>query len=154
RGPRSQRMATEQLRAYLRRLRGALAAGAAEGVSDVQLLERFVKDRDEAAFEVLVWRHGGLVLDVCGRLLRQAVDREVVCQATFLVLVRKAGSIGKRASLGSWLYKVAYRLALRVRAQAARHRTQTLAGLDHPAPPPAGGEVAPELRPVLDEEIQ
>jgi RNA polymerase sigma factor (sigma-70 family) len=147
-------MATEQLRAYLRRLRGVLAAGAAEGVSDVQLLERFVTDRDEAAFEVLVWRHGGLVLDVCGRLLRQAADREDVFQATFLVLVRKAGSIGKRASLGSWLYKVAYRLALRVRAQSARHRTQPLAGVDPAVPPAAGGEVAPELRPVLDEEIQ
>jgi RNA polymerase sigma factor (sigma-70 family) len=147
-------MATEQLRAYLRRLRGALAARAGEGLSDVQLLERFVKDRDEAAFEVLVWRHGGLVLDVCGRLLRQAADREDVFQATFLVLVRKAGSIGKRASLGSWLYKVAYRLALRARARAARDKAQPLAGPEPAAPPTAGGEVAPELRPVLDEEIQ
>jgi cobalt-zinc-cadmium efflux system membrane fusion protein len=146
-------MATEQLGTFLRRLRGALASRAGEGVSDAQLLERFVRYHDEAAFEVLVWRHGGLVLNVCGRLLRHAQDTEDVFQATFLALTRKAGSIGNRDSLASWLYKVAYRVALRVRARAARDKARPLDGLDLAAPPPAGGETALDLRPALAEEI-
>jgi cobalt-zinc-cadmium efflux system membrane fusion protein len=144
-------MAGEQLRTFLRRLRCAFAAEAG-GLSDAQLLERFVTRRDEAAFEVLVWRHGGLVLSVCGRLLPNAEDREDVFQATFLALTRRAGCIAKGGALGSWLYKVAYRVALRVRARSARDavRQRVLAAV---GPRPANGEVAPDLRAVLDEEI-
>jgi cobalt-zinc-cadmium efflux system membrane fusion protein len=146
-------MATEQLRTFLGRLRGVIASRAVDGVSDAELLERFVTGGDEAAFEVLVWRHGGLVLNLCGRLLRRAEDVEDVFQATFLALARRAGSIGRGESLGSWLYKVAYRAALRVRARTARESARPLGGLDLPAPSPNGGEAAPDLRPVLDEEI-
>src|SRR5262249_18641039 len=104
----SKRMATEQLRTFLGRLRGVIASRTADGVSDAELLERCVTCRDEAAFEVLVWRHGGLVLNLSGRLLGRVEDAEDVFQATFLALARRAGSIGRAESLGSWLYKVAY----------------------------------------------
>jgi membrane fusion protein, heavy metal efflux system len=146
-------MANEQLRTFLQRLRRVVNPEGSNDVSDAQLLERFVSRRDEAAFEVLVWRHGGLVLNVCGRLLRHAEDREDAFQATFLALTRRAGSIGKGEALGSWLYKVAYRVALRVRARAAQHATQQESGLVLLAPQPAGSEVGPDVRPVLDAEI-
>ena len=100
---------------YLRNLIGQRDGG---GLTDGQLLARFVRDHDEAAFEVLVWRHGPMVLVVGQRVLHNPHDADDVLQATFLTLVRKAGSIGKGESLGSWLYKVAYRIALR--AQTAR----------------------------------
>src|SRR5207245_3439648 len=80
--------------------------------SDEELLERYAVGRDQAAFEVLVWRHGPMVLNLCRRILRHEQDAEDAFQATFLTLVRKAGSIAKREALGSWLYKVAYRVAL------------------------------------------
>src|SRR5262245_15351625 len=102
---------------HLRRLVGPLSAG---GLTDRHLLERFVTHRDEAAFEVLVWRHGTLVWNVCRRVLHHTQDAEDAFQATFLALVRKAASIGKRESVGSWLYKVAYRVALRARSRAVR----------------------------------
>src|SRR5579863_9147096 len=111
------RMAAEQLRAFLRRLRRLPREG---GASDGQLLERFVNRRDEAAFEVLVWRHGGLVLGVCARVLRHAEDAEDAFQATFLMLARKAGCINQGEALAGWLYKVAYRVALRLRSRTAR----------------------------------
>src|SRR5262245_43864095 len=142
-------MAGDPLRTFLRRLRRF--GPELGGVSDAQLLERFVTVRDEAAFEVLVWRHGGLVLHVCGRLLRHAEDAEDVFQATFLALARRGGSIGKAEAVASWLYKVAYRLALRVRARAAREERRP-GGRALPAPP-AGGAVGPDVRLVLDEEI-
>ena len=74
---------------HLRKLLGGPLAG---GLSDAELLEGFVQRRDAAAFEVLVWRHGPMVLGVCRHVLRHEHDAEDAFQATFLVLVRKAGS--------------------------------------------------------------
>ena len=88
-------------------------------LADEELLERFCLGREEAAFALLVQRHGPTVLGVCRRLLGHA-DAEDAFQATFLILIRKAGSIRKRSSLGSWLYGVAYRMARKVRARSAR----------------------------------
>src|SRR5947209_15794605 len=91
-------------------------AGRAEGaLSDAELLSRFIERRDEAAFEALVWRHGQLIWNVCRRMLKNQHDAEDAFQATFLVLARKANSIGKQAALGGWLYRVAHRIALGVR---------------------------------------
>src|SRR5262245_24107226 len=99
---------------------GRALAGREGAPSDGQLLQRFVRQRDDLAFEVLVWRHGPMVLGTCRRLLRHEHDAEDAVQATFLVLARKAGSISQRELLGTWLYRVAYRVALRARDRAAR----------------------------------
>src|ERR1700676_2033871 len=110
------------VRHFLRRLLGPASAG---GLSDEHLLERFVAWRDEAAFEVLVWRHGPLVLGVCRHVLRHQQDAEDAFQAPFLVLVRKASSIGKREAVGSWLYRVAYRVALRAKLHAGKRAARS-----------------------------
>jgi RNA polymerase sigma factor (sigma-70 family) len=150
-------MADQQLQTILLHMR-KLIPPPRSGVTDAQLLERFLGQRDEAAFELLVWRHGPMVLGVGGRILHDTHDAEDVFQATFLTLARKAGSIGKRESVGSWLYKVAYRLALRARARSARRagREKPLADLP---PVEAGYEPADELAwrelgPVLDDEVR
>src|SRR5205814_6651075 len=124
------------------------------GLSDAALLERFAVSRDEAAFEVLVWRHGPMVLGVCRRALGKHHDAEDAMQATFLALARQAGSIGKRASLAGWLYRVAYRTALRARRQAGKQPTDPTPVEDLPAPPPDDLVAAHELRLLLDEELQ
>src|SRR5579885_295337 len=87
---------------------------------DAELLERFIGRRDEAAFEVLLWRHGPMVLGLCRRILRDSHTAEDAFQATFLLLAQKAASIAKANAIGSWLYKVAYRVAQRARRQSAR----------------------------------
>jgi RNA polymerase sigma factor (sigma-70 family) len=113
-------MASAQLpgiMSYLRRLADPHAAG---GVPDAELLERFLVGRDEAAFELLVRRHGPLVMGVCRRVLQSAHDAEDAFQATFLKLVHRAGSIRKQTSISSWLYAVAYRTALRMRMREAK----------------------------------
>jgi RNA polymerase sigma factor (sigma-70 family) len=120
---------------------------------DAELLKRFAQARDEAAFELLVWRHGPMVLSVCRRLLHHEQDAEDAFQATFLALVRKADRIAKRESLGSWLYKVAYRVALRARAKGlsrARHEKPVENVF---ATQPAADPGWSDVRPVLDEEI-
>jgi HlyD family secretion protein len=97
-------------------------AGTASGLSDRQLLERFIGRGDASAFEVLVLRHGPMVLRVCRNRLRDPNDAQDAFQATFLILVRRSGSIRRLDSLGSWLYGVASRVSARVRTGAARRR--------------------------------
>jgi DNA-directed RNA polymerase specialized sigma24 family protein len=111
-------MASVQFNSFLRHLRRVVLPRAAAELTDVQLLDRFIREHDQAAFEVLVWRHGPMVLSVCLRVLRREQDAEDAFQATFLILAQKANAIGKRESVSSWLYKVAYRVALRARAKA------------------------------------
>src|SRR5215510_14271114 len=89
-------------------------------VSDALLLDRFVAQWDQAAFRDLVHRHGPMVLGVCRRILRDPHAAEDAFQATFLLLVRKAGSVRKRGSVGPWLYAVARRVALEARGVASR----------------------------------
>jgi RNA polymerase sigma factor (sigma-70 family) len=145
-------MADIRLSRVFRYLRRHLGAEAHEGVTDGELLARFAGRRDEAAFTTLMHRHGPMVLGVCRRLLGHDQDTEDAVQATFLVLARKAGSIRKRASVGSWLYGVARRLALRSRAQRALRAARERAAL--PAPAPTMAAAWQDLQATLDEELE
>jgi len=110
------------LDAALRQISRLFSGGAVTGLSDAQLLERFVTGRDSAAFEALVARHGPMVLSVCRSILTDPNDAEDAFQATFLVLVKKAGTLRGHAALGGWLYLVAHRVALRANATAVKRR--------------------------------
>jgi RNA polymerase sigma factor (sigma-70 family) len=92
------------------------------GLSEWELLERYLERRDEVAFEALVARHGPMVLGVCRRMLDNRTDVDDAFQATFLVLVRRARHLGPRDAIGPWLHGVATRVALRARCEAARRR--------------------------------
>jgi RNA polymerase sigma factor (sigma-70 family) len=94
--------------------------GTLSGMSDREVLERYVDRRDEAAFEAIVARHGPMVLNVCRHLLRDPHDVEDAFQAAFLALIRKAGSIRVESSLGPWLHTIASRIAVRARANRLR----------------------------------
>ena len=106
----------------LRQFRTLFEAGTVAGLTDGQLLERFLASRDEGgeiAFAALVARHGPMVLGVCRRALADPNDAADAFQATFLILVRKARSVRVDDSLGRWLYGVSRRVAGRARACAA-----------------------------------
>jgi RNA polymerase sigma factor (sigma-70 family) len=135
---------------HLRRRAGAEGGG----LSDAQLLERFVTAGDEAAFELLLWRHGAMVLRLCRRILRHEQDAEDAFQATFLALARKGRSVGRRGSVGGWLYTVAYRAALTARARTGRRAAREGPLTDVPAPPATAEADGRDLRPVLDDEIR
>jgi RNA polymerase sigma factor (sigma-70 family) len=135
---------------YLRRL-ATPAAGVA--ACDAELLGQFVQRRDESAFAALVHRHGPGVLGVCRRILANEADAEDAFQAVFMVLARRAVAIGRRESVGSFLYGVAVRIALRARAdRTSRRRHERQAIVPTPADPTPEA-VWNELRPILDEEV-
>ncbi|HEV2946214.1 MAG TPA: sigma-70 family RNA polymerase sigma factor, partial [Gemmataceae bacterium] len=123
------------------------------GLSDGQLLEGFVRQRDEAAFEALVRRHGPMVLGVCRRVTGHEPDAEDAFQAAFLVLVRRAASIMPREKVGNWLYGVAYRTGLEARKTMLRRRNKEkpLADLIDPDTPSKAENQ--ELVKLLDREL-
>lgn len=112
-------MSQSAIRDYLRAAAGSDPAGTA----DAELLTRFVTGHDEAAFELLVWRHAALVQRVCRAVLGDHHAAEDAAQATFLVLVRKACTITDRGSVVGWLYRVARRVSIRFARQLARRRS-------------------------------
>jgi RNA polymerase sigma factor (sigma-70 family) len=137
----------------IRRLRQKLAAPRAADESDEQLLHAFLHSRDEAAFAVVVRRHGPMVLHVCRRVLGHQQDAEDAFQATFLVLARNAASLHNKIALASWLHGTAYRIAMKAKQSAARRRkyegqTPTRSSAD-----PSEELSWREVRALLDEEI-
>jgi RNA polymerase sigma factor (sigma-70 family) len=117
---------------------------------DGEILDRFLARRDEAAFAMLVQRHGPMVLSVCRRILGNHADADDAFQATFLVLVRKASSLTSRSVLGDWLHGVARRTALNARRLAARRRLKEQA---MPRSSVQAESVRDDWLPVLDEEL-
>src|SRR5262249_51375757 len=102
------------------------AEGTLAGLSDGQLLERFASRADGEAVAAVVARHGAMVLSVCRSALgpRDDAEAEDAFQATFLVLIRRAGSFPLHGSLAGWLYRVARRVGRQARIEAARRRTR------------------------------
>lgn len=120
----------------------------ADVVGDTELLERFAATRDEAAFELLVWRHGTMVLGVCRRAVRDEQLAEDAFQAVFIVLARKAGSI-RGGNVGGWLFRVARRVA----ARAARRRPTIQPIPELSAPTQVVAVESRELTEILDAEV-
>jgi RNA polymerase sigma factor (sigma-70 family) len=146
-------MDTGPLHAVLQGVRRLAAAEAAGGLSDGQLLRRFLAGRDEGAFAALLHRHGAMVWGVCQRVLRHRQDAEDAFQATFLTLARKAGSIRNQDAVASWLYGVAYRLARRLQAEVLRPCPGRSRPAKHPPADPAEQASGRELQALLDEEL-
>ncbi|MFO0799508.1 MAG: sigma-70 family RNA polymerase sigma factor [Gemmataceae bacterium] len=126
--------------------------------ADADLVGRFARTADPAAFAALVRRHGPMVLAACRRMLPTPADADDAFQAVFLVLLRKAGAVRPAGAVGGWLHGVAVRTAQKARVAAARRRRREMTRV------PASNPVAPEayapgsvehaeLRAVLDEEL-
>jgi RNA polymerase sigma factor (sigma-70 family) len=141
-------MSVAPLSALVRR-----AAHGPDTVPDAELLARFVRSGDQAAFELLVWRHGAMVWGACRRILDPDRDAaEDACQAAFVALAAHARRIRDRGALAAWLHRVAVRAASDLRAAA--RRTRPLPSNEAPAlavsPDPLHAVVIGEVRSLLD----
>jgi RNA polymerase sigma factor (sigma-70 family) len=120
---------------------------------DAVLLRRFVTSRDRKAFELLIARHGPMVLGTARRLVRNAHDAEDVFQAVFLSFSRLAKTVRDGRSLPAWLHTTTYRIAATLRKKRD--------GVSTMAPPEPYQDINPaaqlawhEVRQALDEELQ
>ncbi|MGH7170647.1 MAG: RNA polymerase sigma factor, partial [Gemmataceae bacterium] len=146
-------MATGPISAFLDTLRRAALRRDEAGLSDGQLLDAYIRDREEAAFAALVHRHGPMVWGVCRRVLGNERDAEDAFQATFLVLVRKAASVVPRDQIANWLYGVSRKTAVKARAMVVKRKAREKQVKDMPeraAPEQDGGH---DLLPLLDQEL-
>jgi RNA polymerase sigma factor (sigma-70 family) len=146
-------MADQRANLILSHLGKLAARHAPDQSADVELLERFAGQRDEAAFAALVARHGPMVLRVCRRVLPDWQAAEDAFQATFLILARKAGALSRRECLAGWLHGVAYRVAARARVEAAKRLNRESRVEPRTASDPLEELSARELCAVLDEEL-
>jgi RNA polymerase sigma factor (sigma-70 family) len=146
-------MPSEQANRLIRHIR-CLVTAKNQHLPDHGLLERFGTERDDQAFEALVLRHGPMVLRVCQGVLKDTHAAEDAFQATFLVLLRKYTSIRKRRSVQSWLYKVAYHVALCARRASHRRQCREARAVTSVAPDVVDEVTWQELRAIFDEELQ
>lgn len=135
----------------VRHIRRLVVGDESSTVTDCELIERYIKFHDEAAFAALVRRHGPLIWSVCRRALRRDQDAEDAFQATFLVLARKAPSIRWGTTIGPWLYVVAQRLSCKARSKSSAH--DIAVPVEPVAPDPFEAMTARELLAALDQEI-
>ncbi len=130
--------------------------GTVGSLTDGELLGLFIARRGEAAemaFSVLVERHGPMVLRVCRSILRDEHDSEDAFQATFLVLVDRAGAVRDRTSVGSWLHGVALRVAACARGSLVRRRAAERQAADRAAIIYNPDAPESDLAPMLHEEL-
>lgn len=146
-------MPSGELGSVLQHIRRAIGLPLAADSPDSDLLERFVHRGEEAAFEAILRRHGPLVLGACRRMLSDPHDVEDAFQATFFIFVRKARGIARGEAVGSWLYRVAYHAAARVRSTTTRRRTQETTLDETKVAAPAAAEDLHDLQPLLDDAV-
>lgn len=153
-------MSHERDRALDPQIRTLFHLGVHVHLTDAQLLERFTTregEEAELAFTVLVERHGSMVLLACRSILRDDHDAQDAFQATFLILARRAATLWVNGSLGPWLHRVAYRVAVRSRLAVQRRKAAERKAAERKAaeaaPGRAAGEGRDDLALVLHEEI-
>ena len=122
-------------------------------LADRELLLKFARERDQAAFEALVARHSTMVLGVCRRGLSNPADAEDACQAVFLILAQKAKRVRWQASVANWLYTTARRVARNARLSAHRRAIREARVATPETMSPVDTMSGRELLTALDEEL-
>jgi RNA polymerase sigma factor (sigma-70 family) len=117
----------------VRHLRRMVSLASLRDLADAELLARFNAKHDEACFAALMERHGRLVWSACWQVLHHQQDAEDAFQATFLVLARQARSIRQGETVASWLYRVAYRTAMKARTNELNRLAREKAAARPPA---------------------
>jgi len=146
-------MSSAVLSAVVRHLH-QINPSAADSRDDRALINAFVARNDQTAFAVLVRRHGSLVLNVCRRVLRHEQDAEDAFQATFLILARKAATLRSGAAVASFLYTVAYHIALKIRRQTIRRIEREAKVRAHAVGSTTNDVSWFEVQTLVEEEIQ
>jgi polysaccharide biosynthesis/export protein len=142
--------------AAFRDIRTLFTLGTVGALTDGELLGLFIARRGEAAemaFAALVERHGPMVLRVCRSILRDEHDAQDAFQASFLILVERAGTVRDRSSVASWLHGVALRVAACARASVIRRHLHKRRAAGRVAADFTHAAIEPDLAPALHDEL-
>jgi RNA polymerase sigma factor (sigma-70 family) len=119
---------------------------------ELRLLREYAAQRSEAAFEALVARHIDLVYSAAWRRTRDASISEEVTQVVFIILARKAASLGPKTVLSGWLYRTTlYVAADALRSQRRRQLREQEAYMQAIPDEASTQQAWKELSPLLDE---
>ncbi len=104
-------------------------------IDDMDLVRQYARRKSEEAFATLVSRHVNLVYSVALRQVRDPHLAEEITQTAFIILARKAGSLGPRTVISGWLYRTARytaakALTLRCRRQSREQEAYMRSQLD------------------------
>ncbi len=144
-------MAASRLDSVFQQLRQIVLMQDGGGLSDGQLLDLFISQKDNAAFEALVRRHGSMVMKVCYRVIGNHHDAEDAYQVIFLLLARKAASVKSREMVANWLHGVAYRTSLK--ARSLRIKAQVRERQVSRMPDAVQQSACHDLQPLIDQEL-
>src|ERR1019366_1540773 len=119
--------------------------------NDIALLREFAATESEAAFAVLVGRHVNLVYSTALRRVGGAHIAQEISQAVFIILARKAKSLGAKTILSGWLHQTtrltaANYLRAEIRRQNREQEAYMQAILNEPEP-----EAWRQIAPLLDD---
>ena len=142
--------ARQSLSSSLWEMGRTLRADDLTDLADAELVGRFTRDRDEAAFAAIVRRHGGLVLGVCQRVLRHRQDAEDAFQATFIILARHAAAVERASAISNWLYGVAFNVARKAKTMRRKREMKERAAATRDE---VSESVLDDLREILDAEL-
>ena len=122
---------------------------------DMALVREYAASQSESAFEQLVARHLDMVYSAALRRVGDANLAQDITQAVFIVLARKAKSLGPKTILSGWLYRTTrYAATDALKMQRRRqHREQEAymqSLLNEPQPDEAWQQIAPLLETAMD----
>jgi uncharacterized protein (TIGR03435 family) len=118
---------------------------------DLNLLREFARNNSEEAFAALVARHLNLVYSVALRSVRDAHLAEEITQAVFIILARKADSLGDKIILSGWLCRTArYASANALKIQRRRQQREQEAFMQSTLNESEPAETWNQIAPLLD----
>jgi RNA polymerase sigma factor (sigma-70 family) len=122
---------------------------------DLTLLQAYARENSEQAFAALVSRYVNLVFSVARRQVGDPHQAEDITQAVFIILARKAASLGPKTILPGWLCRTARYVSANAlttqRRRRQREEEAQMQSMTNSSEDEAWRQIAPLLDDAMDQ---